>query len=499
MTDLLLIIPVMLPLLTAGIMLLLPFRRFQIALNLISCAALFGFSIWLLAAVYQGGITAVQLGNWPTPFGITFVADTMSAVLVCMTGLTGFLVAVYGLADIGRSYVRFYFYPLYQILLMGVSGAFLTGDLFNLFVWFEVMLMASFVLLALGGKRPQLEGGIKYLVMNFLSSGLFLTAVGILYAETATLNMADMAVILRDGELSLIVMAAAMLLLVAFGIKAAVFPLFFWLPASYHTPKLTVTAIFGGLLTKVGVYSLIRVFTLIFLADTELTHTFLIYISILTMVTGVLGAAAQFEMKRLLAFHIISQIGYMTLGLGFFTAGALAAALYYVVHNILAKTNLFLLAGAVQHLKGTTQLKKIGGLYKMHPWMAFLFLISAMALAGMPPLSGFFGKFALVREGIGLGEWLAIAAALGVGMLTLYSMVKIWAEAFWKAQPEEETGEGIPHPKLPITMWIAMIGMAAATLAISLSPEWFLQITLRAGEELMDPQRYIDAVLHTRP
>jgi len=493
----LIILPILLPLCATGLMLILPWRRVQIGLNLLSCAALFAAGIFLLIRVLDGGIVAVQLGNWPAPFGITFVADTLSAVMITITGLTSLLVAIYGLADIERDYVTHWFYPLYQVLLMGVCGAFLTGDIFNLFVWFEVMLMSSFVLLALGGKRNQLEGGMKYLVMNFLSSGLFLTAIGILYAETATLNMADMAMILREGEFSLTVMTSAMLLLVAFGIKAAVFPLFSWLPASYHTPKLTVIAIFGGLLTKVGVYSLIRVFTLIFVADTDMTHQFLIYISILTMVTGVLGAAAQFEMKRLLAFHIVSQIGYMTLGLGLFTAGALGAALFYVVHNILAKTNLFLLAGAVERIKGTTQLKEIGGLYRFYPWLAFLFLIPAMALAGMPPLSGFFGKFVLVAESTKLGVWLAVIAALGVGLLTLYSMVKIWAEAFWKADPKPDRPE--EQTRLPASMWIAMVAMAAATLAISLSPEWFLQITMRAGEELMDPDRYIRAVMEVRP
>jgi multicomponent Na+:H+ antiporter subunit D len=243
-----------------------------------------------------------------------------------------------------------------------------------------------------------------------------------------------------------------------------------------------------------------RTFTLIFVADSVPVHEFIIVISILTMITGVLGAAAQFEMKRLLAFHIVSQIGYMTLGLGLFTAGALAAGLYYILHNILAKTNLFLVAGAVAHVKGSTQLKQIGGLYKSQPWLAVIFLVSAMALAGMPPLSGFLGKFFLVREAVPTGHWIAIAAALGVGLLTLYSMVKIWAEAFWKSDPRDESGGGSDKKSvgIPAAMWIAMILMAGATLAISVSPEWILAIVNRAGEELMDPSRYIQAVLEAR-
>lgn len=487
-------LPILLPLVAASILVLIPNGAFRRWGNVVACGGQFLVGLLLLQAVLRDGILVVQLGNWPAPFGISFVADTLSATLVLVTGFTALMVALFSLSDIGEEYEHFGFYAIYQVLIMGVCGAFLTGDIFNLFVWFEVLLMASFVLLAFGSKKDQLRGGIKYLVLNFLASGIFLTGIAILYAETGTLNMAHMASILRGVEINHSTMAAAMLLFVAFCIKAAVFPVFSWLPASYHTPKVSVTAIFGGLLSKVGVYSLMRVFTLIFSVEAVITQEFLILISMLTMITGVLGAAAQFEMKRLLAFHIISQIGYMTLGLALFTAGALAAALYYILHNILAKTNLFLIAGAVAHSKGSTQLKEIGGLYKSTPWLAVLFLISGMALAGMPPLSGFLGKLYLVKEAVPGQHWWAIAAALGVGLLTLYSMVKIWAEGFWKkdTRPGEE-GETV-RP-IPAPMWIAIGLMAAGILSISLSPEWIFTIVQRAGEELMDPQRYIQAVL----
>lgn len=496
-TNWLLILPVLLPLVSAAVMLVIPVLRVQKGLNILASGLHLGVGAVLLSKVLEHGIQVSQLGNWPAPFGISFVADTFGASMVAITGLMGFLVAIYGLADVEAEQQKFGFFPLYQILLMGVSGAFLTGDLFNMFVWFEVMLMSSFVLLSLGARRPQLEGGIKYLVLNFLSSSLFLSALGILYAETGTLNMADMAVVLKNGEMSLMVMTSAMLLLVAFGIKAGVFPLFSWLPASYHTPSVTVSAIFAGLLTKVGVYSLIRVFTLVFVGDVGVTHNFIIIISILTMVTGVLGAAAQFEIRRILSFHIISQIGYMTLGLGFFTKTALTASVFYVIHHIVVKTNLFLMAGAVTHLKGTAELKKIGGLYKFHPWLAVVFLIPAMSLGGIPPLSGFFAKFVLVREGVHLLAWGSVVVALVVGVLTLYSMTKIWAEGFWKADPrpeEAERGGG----QVPWPMWFAMGSMAAVTLFISFNPEWLLGVAERAATELMNPQHYIEAVLEAR-
>jgi multicomponent Na+:H+ antiporter subunit D len=379
---------------------------------------------------------------------------------------------------------------------MGVCGAFLTGDLFNLFVWIEVMLMSSFVLLALGGERAQIEGAVKYLTLNFIASGLFLTAIGLIYGAVGTLNMADLALKLRD-ESSAVPLAAAMLLLAAFGIKAGLFPLFFWLPASYHTPPVAVSAVFAGLLTKVGVYALIRVFTLIFTGMPEITHPLLIWLSVLTMITGVLGAAAQVEIRRVLSFHIISQIGYMTLGLGIFTTAAVGASVFYIVHHIIVKTNLFLIAGAIRYTRGTNELKQLGNLYRDYPWLAVLFLIPALSLGGIPPLSGFFAKFALVRAGLDASHWIAIAAALAVGLLTLFSMTKIWAEAFWKAAPVEAPPH--PHKAVPLLMLIPICSMALVTVLIGLFPSVLFDFSNAAAAQIMNPQLYIDAVLRPNP
>ena len=273
-----------------------------------------------------------------------------------LTGITGLAVAVYSLGSIDAGREAHGYHPLFHVLLMGVSMAFLTGDLFNLYVAFEVMLMASFVLLALGGERAQLEGAVKYVTLNLLSSAVFLAAVGVLYGVAGTLNMADLALAVQRGTAPGLVTTLACLFLVAFGIKAAVFPLFFWLPASYHTPPVAVSALFAGLLTKVGVYALVRAFTLVFTGDTALTHGLILAVAVLTMVTGVLGAAAQFEFRRVLSFHIVSQIGYMVLGLGLFTPLALAGTVFYLIHHIVVKTNLFLVGGIVKRLGGTLEL-----------------------------------------------------------------------------------------------------------------------------------------------
>ena len=435
--NVLLILPLLIPMTVAIIsMLAWKSRRAQRILSVIGTALLFVSGLMLLESVWQDGIQAAQMDDWPAPFGITVVADLFSAIMVTIAGFMGLAVAVYSLATMDRQREAFGYYPLLHILLMGVCGAFLTGDLFNLYVWFEVMLMASFVLMALGGERAQMEGAIKYVTINLIASAMFLAAVGMLYGVMGTLNMADLAQKLRDTPHLDLLTTIAMLFLIAFGIKAAVFPLFFWLPASYHTPPVAVSAIFAGLLTKVGVYALIRVFTLLFVQDVAYTHTIILAIAGLTMITGVLGAMAQNEFRRILSFHIVSQIGYMILGLGFFTPAAVAGSIFYIIHHIIVKTNLFLVSGVVHRLRGTYELQKLGGVYAASPALSILFLIPALSLAGLPPLSGFFAKLTLVQAGLETQQYVLVATALGVGLLTLFSMTKIWAEAFWKEAPE---------------------------------------------------------------
>jgi multicomponent Na+:H+ antiporter subunit D len=501
--NLLLVLPLVIPLVSAAVSLLawrrLPLQRL---LAVAGTAGLLGCGMALLACVWTNGIAVSQMGEWPAPYGITLVADLFSAIMVVLTGVIGLSVAVYSLASMDEPRESFGYYPLLHILLMGVCGAFLTGDLFNLYVWFEVMLMASFVLLALGGEPDQLRGAIKYVTLNLVASALFLAAVGILYGIAGTLNMADLARKLEVAEPGTLT-ALAMLFLIAFGIKAAVFPLFFWLPASYHTPPVAVSAVFAGLLTKVGVYALIRVFTLIFVEDTGFTHTLILIIAGATMVTGVLGAAAQHEFRRILSFHIISQIGYMILGLAL--AGltrdpalaklALAGSVFYIMHHIIVKTNLFLISGVACRLGGSFELKELGGLYRSSPGLAILFLIPALSLAGMPPLSGFFAKLLLVQAGLRTEQYAIVAIALVVGLLTLFSMTKIWAEAFWKNPPtakaERQAMTSGDRSKLLFPIGL----LAALTVTIGLAAEPVFLLAIRAAEQLVDREAYIRAVL----
>jgi multicomponent Na+:H+ antiporter subunit D len=497
----LLTLPIIIPVFTATLCLFAwNSPRIQCRIGVIGMSLLLINCLAILIGVYQNGIQSVQLGNWMAPYGITFVADLFSAIMLTVSAFVGLCVTVFSLSTVDIARVRKGYYLFVHFMLMGVCGAFLTGDIFNLFVWFEVMLIASFVLMALGGERDQMEGAVKYLTLNLLSSVFFLSAVGILYGNFGTLNMADLALKANAGADPELMRLTSVLFFVAFGVKAGLFPLFFWLPASYHTPPVAISAIFAGLLTKVGMYSLIRVFTLIFDANDIFTNHLLVWIAGFTMVVGVLGAVAQFNIRRLLSFHIISQIGYAVMGLAIFTQWALAGAIYFLVHNIFAKTNLFLIAGATYDLRGTDYLKNMGGLYKKAPFLSLLFVISAFGLAGIPPLSGFFGKFLLIKAGLDAGYYVITAIALGVGILTLFSMTKIFAEAFWKDSPEKAPQGELQWSDTPAKrrgLYLPIIAMATAVLLMGVLAQPVIAICMAAGAQLMDPSLYIESVLST--
>jgi multicomponent Na+:H+ antiporter subunit D len=495
----LLVLPILIPLLSAALTFLFwGSLRVQRSLSMLGAFGLLGVSVLLLMTVSQGGILAVQVGDWPAPFGITLVADHLSAIMVVMAGIMAAAIAVYASGSIDERRERYSFHPLVHALLTGVCGAFLTGDLFNFYVWIEVLLISSFVLLALGGERAQLDGAVKYVTINLLASLLLLTAIALTYGMTGTLNMADLAVKLPGVANTGLVTAVAMLFIIALGLKSAVFPLFFWLPASYHTPPAVVSALFAGLLTKVGVYALLRLFTLIFTGDLAFTHTALLWIGGLTMVTGVLGAVAQNDFRRILSVHIVSQIGYMIMGLALFTPLALAGAVFYVVHNIIAKTNLFLISGVTERLAGSYELKKLGGLYRAYPFLSLLFLVSALGLAGLPPSSGFFAKLLLAQAGLEQGAYLIVATALGVGVLTLFSMTKIWSQAFWEPLPKGM--RPLPQGYRGLTAMLAPIAvLAALVVAMGIGFAPVFELSMRAAEDMLNPAGYIEAVLGPAP
>ena len=488
--------PILLPLLGAGACIVV--GRSKTAQRIISVGALFvvtTMTVALAVRVDRHGTVAIQAGGWAAPLGITLVADRLSSIMLAIASIMLLAVLIYAIGQPGAERNHVGFQSVYLILAAGVAASFLTGDLFTLFVAFEMMLTASYVLITLGARRDQVRAGMTYVVISLLASALLLSALALIYSATGTVNMADLS--LRMAEVSPTLRSAfALFLLMIFGIKAGLFPLFFWLPDAYPTAPSAVTAIFAGLLTKVGVYAIIRTQTLLFPPESR-PQTLILWIAGMTMVVGVLGAIAQADVKRILSFHIVSQIGYMVMGLGLFTLAGIAGAIFYIIHHIVVKTTLFLTGGLIEHVGGSGRLSRVGQLARSAPVVAVLFLVPALSLAGIPPLSGFVAKYGLVDAGLDGGKYWLVAAAIVVSLLTLFSMTKIWAGAFWSPAEAEPDGTAHPVGRLggPPLMIAPTAALAAMSLAIALFAGPLYSWSERAAADLLEPSTYIHAVL----
>lgn len=480
------------PLLGAAITLIVRRRPAQRLVSFLALGVALGAAVAVLVDVARTGDVAVsRVGGWPAAVTITLVGDHLSAVMLVVALSLVTLVLVYAIGQRATDERSPFYHPVYLVLAAGLAQAFLAGDLFNLFVAFELLLMASYVLLTLEGTDAQVRSGTTYVVLNVVESTVLLTAVGLVFAATGTVSMAELPerlAELPDGVRT----GLNLLLLVAFGMKAAVFPLFFWLPDSYPTAPSSVTAVFAGLLTKVGVYALIRTEMLLFPGGNT---ALLLWIAGLTMIIGVLGAMSHMEMKRILSFHIVSQIGYMVMGLGIGTPAALAATVFFLLHQIPVKTALFLVQGIIERHTGTTAFDDIGGLARRSGVLAALFLLPALSLAGLPPFSGFLGKYALVESGFSAGQYVITGVAVAGSLLTLISMTKIWIGVFWgDVYPEgtdSRTGV-LRHHRL---MSATTVVLVVVTLAIAVFGGPIYDFCVRAGAELVDPSVYRQAVL----
>src|SRR6478609_6734527 len=484
----------------------------------------------LITQVEHNGPMVMHVGGWTAPLGVTLVADELSAFMLVVSTIVALAVLVYGISqgiadrEIGPEVPISIFHPTFLILVTGISNAFVAGDLFNLFVSFEILLTASYVLLTSGGTKERLRAGAPYIVVSLLSSLIFLAAIAMIYGATGTVNMADLSGKLAALPAGIVAVLQAMLL-VAFGVKAAVFPMSQWLPDSYPSAPAPVTAVFAGLLTKVGIYAIIRVQTLLF--PTGSYGTLLMIAALLTMVVGILGAISQSGIKRMLSFTLISHIGYMLFGVALGSETGLGAAIYYVAHHILVQTALFLAVGLIERVAGTTVLARLGGLAAAAPILAILFFIPAMNLAGVPPLSGFLGKVGLFEAGIEDGRVLALILVAGgavTRLLTLYAIIRVWGRAFWRPVPElsalsvesdalqteagrslavrrrvqretqrRRTSENASH--LPVGMVGATTAVIAVGLLLTVAAGPIYALTDRAAASLSDRSNYVDAVL----
>lgn len=466
-------------------------RAIQRVISVVTSTAITAVAVVVLVEVERDGTLVARAGGWSASLGIAYVADHLAASLLVVAAAVLLIVLVYTIGQHARDESSPWYHPAYMALTAGIANAFLAGDLFNLFVAFELMLMASYVLLTLHGTDAQIRSGTTYVVLNVVESMLLLLAVGLVFAATGTVNMAELSQ--RTGDLpDGVRVGLNLLLLIAFGLKAAVFPLFFWLPDSYPAAPGPVTAVFAGLLTKIGVYAIIRSETIVFPGG---NGTLLIVIGCLTMIVGVLGAIAQADMKRILSFHIVSQIGYMVAGVGIGTSAALAATIFFVIHQIPIKTSLFLVEGMVEGATGTSRLDDVGGMARRSGWLAALFMLPALSLAGLPPFSGFVGKLGLVEAGVDARQWALIAVALVGSLFTLVSMVKIWTGVFWgSVMPDPPPGERglLRQHKVEAGATFACVILGLA-IAVGAGPLYDLCRT--AAENSLDVTGYVEAVL----
>ncbi|MEL6773250.1 MAG: proton-conducting transporter membrane subunit [Pseudomonadota bacterium] len=489
--------PILLPLATAILCFLLRRYRFHRILSQLSALALIVLGIVILLEAIEGPVTA-QMGGWAAPFGITLAGDVLSGIMVTITGIAAFTALTYATVEVDAATEQLGFHALAQSMVGGVCGAFLTGDLFNLYVWFEVMLISSFGLLVIGGGRAQIDGAVKYVALNLVGTLAFLSGVGLLYGTAGTLNMADLGVKLAGRMDETAVLGAAGLLMFAFAAKAALFPVFFWLPASYHTPAFATSALFSALLTKVGVYALLRVFTLVFEVDNPVVSGALIGAAAITIALGALGAAAQDDIRRVFSFHIVSQIGVMTLGLALATPLALAGAVFYFLHHIPAMMGMFLLGGIVARETGSERLDRIGGLWSAGPWLGVLFLIPMLSLIGIPPLSGFWAKFFMIRASFEDGAFLLGGLILVASLLTFLYLGRVFVAAFWQPYPgpaEEAPAATAP----PLQLLLPVMVLAGVTLAISFQAGTLFDLAALSATQLGDSAPYVSQVLRQQP
>ncbi len=487
----LLVLPVLVPLLSAVVLMALDGRSWAARwVSLGSALGTFLAAVVLLVHTAGGEIATLSLGHWGAGLGIVWVVDGLSAILLTLSGLVFLATVIYapgGLRDEGESR---HFWALLQFLAVGVNGSFLTADFFNLFVFFEIMLLTSFVLMCLGGRDRQLERAFPYVAVNLVGSLIFLAGVGALYGVAGTVNMAELSHRLAAGTVGDGVWPALTLILFVFGIKAALVPVFFWLPDSYPEAPIPVSALFAGLLTKVGVYAFFRVVPLISVDGPGIVQPVLLIVAAATMLVGVLGALGRSEIRSILSFHVISQVGYMVFGLALYTPLAVAAGIFYIVHHIVVKTALFFAGGMAERMGESGVLGRVRGVAATHPWVAVGFFVPAMALAGLPPFSGFWGKFFLILGGLEAEAWIATGVAILVGLLTLASMLKIWVATFWG--PVQ--GMVVPARGRDPGMLGATLGLAALSVAIGLGAPQVLNLSERAADQLLEVRPYVEAV-----
>lgn len=487
----LVVLPMVIPLMVGIICIFFkPFLKLQRILSLLALVVTAGVGIYMLQIVKNEGIMRLDFGGWKPPYGILFVADSFALLLVVTASIVSVACLLYAFASIGEAREKMYFYPLVLLLIAGVNGSFLTGDLFNLFVCIEVMLLASYTLLSLGGLKGQLKATVPYVIINVLSSWFFLVAIGFLYGKVGTLNMAHLAE--RIGEMSgePILIVIGLVFLLVFSLKAGLV-LYFWLPRSYSAPPTAISALFAALLTKVGIYAIFRMFTLVFASEFSTFQPIILTMAVITLIGGVLGAVAYTDIRQIGAYNVVIAVGFIIAGLGLFTEASLQGSIYYLIHDMIAKGLLFLLIGTVVTVAGTAKMDRMSGLIVNYPVLGWLFFIVMLALAGFPPLSGFIGKVLMGQGAIESGSYIMLAILFLSSLFVLYSLLRIFLSCFWGETIMSERKE-VPLKK----SWLASCLMLAfLIIALGLGAETIADYVTDAAHTLLNPEVYISAVL----
>ncbi|MCB1419248.1 MAG: Na+/H+ antiporter subunit D [Notoacmeibacter sp.] len=495
--DWLVIAPVLIPVIFGASLLMFRKETRQHAIvALIAFVLLFAADVALLFHVMEKGRVVMTMGRWLPPFGISFTVDLLGAIFAVTAGFVALAGCLYSLRDIDSTGRRYGYFPFFLLMMAGVHGAFLTGDIFNLYVWFEVLLISSFGMLVLGSEHEQIDGATKYAFLNLVATTLFLIATGYLYGIFGTLNMADIARKVAEGVPGAPLMTLGALYAFAFGMKAAAFPVNFWLPASYHTPRIVVSALFAGLLTKVGIYALLRTMVMLFPVQRDWLAETLAWAAAATMIIGVLGALAQADLRRTMGFLVVSGIGTMLAGIALGSPLGINGAVFYAVHSMIAMTALYMLTGLMEEKGGSSSLHRLAGLYRAHPFMAAVALVLFFAAAGLPPFSGVWPKVMVVKAALDVGAWWLAFAILLTGLLTTITLGRVFALAFWR---NEVDNQAIPEPLGAVDHtwrygYLPVLMLSAAVIAIGIWPQPLMALANGAATGILEPGAYIGSV-----
>ncbi len=488
-----LVLPMLIPLLTGIILVFIRSNvKLQQLLSIVSIILTATVSVYILERIQREGVLRLDFGGWKPPYGILFVADSFSMLLVLTSSIVTGIILLYAFSTMGKAYKQMFFYPFVFFLITGVNSSFLTGDLFNLFVSFEVMLLSSYALIALGGRKVQLMESIKYVAVNVLSSWFFLLGIAYLYGTVGTLNMAHLSVRIAEVGQSPLLTIISLIFLLVFALKAGLL-LYFWLPGSYSVPPTAVAALFGALLTKVGIYAMFRVFTLIFYHEPSITHTLIAVMAVITMIGGSIGAIAYNDIRQIATYNVVISVGFILIGLALSTNVALQGSIYYLVHDIIVKALLFLLVGTMIYLTGKSKIQEMSGLIRNYPVLGWLFFIAMLSLAGIPPLSGFIGKVFIGQGAIESESYLLLGVGFLSSIFVLYSLLRIFLNCFWG---ETIISEDDDKP-LKMGVLIPSVLLGLLTIGLGLGADAISAYVSDATRTLTDPSIYIRAVLNT--